>query len=44
MLGGLAVGVQFPVAGRVLIGGIENWPVKKHLSHAGMIAQNGPAE
>jgi uncharacterized protein with beta-barrel porin domain len=24
MLGGLAVGVQFPVAGRVLIGGIEN--------------------
>jgi hypothetical protein len=42
MLGGLAAGIQFPMAFRVPIGGIENWMIKKRLSHGGTIAQNDP--
>jgi hypothetical protein len=43
MLGGLAVGVQFPMTFRIPIGGIEDWMIKKSLSHRGIIAQNDPA-
>jgi hypothetical protein len=35
MLGGLAVGIQFPMAFRVPIGRIEDWMIKKRLSHGG---------
>jgi hypothetical protein len=37
-LSGLAVGIQFPMALRIPIGGIEDWMIKKRLSHGGMIA------